>query len=239
MKNSSINLVEKIKQLEADIELKNEKITSLKKRIKEYDEANFWENTSGLTNKKIEWIINKYENSKTERYKRIEFLMLNDKDRFKEESKKIFSLNIKLKKEEERIRIVAERMHISLEKQLTEKIIDDYNFYVSLSIWSNKEDCNNRHLVDLGDPFYEDESYGMFYHFTDESFYSDDWNEWKHRFPEPYDKEPMCYTMHCLWDHCNLNWQDLLDIDKVRLELKVDYQFFVKTPIKRKTNSRV
>ena len=136
---------------------------------------------------------------------------------------KIKNLNTLLKKEEERIRIFADQLHLTLKKQKADKQIDDYNFDTCLQVFSENESCNKKHNVEEGDPFYEDKTYSLFRDFTDESFYTDDWNEGEHSLRHLH----FCYTMHCLKFHSNLSWQDLLDINYVWIDLKVDYQFFV------------
>lgn len=142
---------------------------------------------------------------------------------------KMISLNQKLKSEEIRIRAVANNLQISLKKQKLEKVIDCYNFQTNLNLYSFNKKCNKRHNVEKGDPFYEDMDFIMFRIRQDESFYIDDWNCGMGIIPKD---EGMCYTMHCICEHSHLEWQDFLDIDYVRIELKVDYQFFVDMPIK-------
>ena len=144
---------------------------------------------------------------------------------------KMISLNQKLKSEEKRIRAVANNLQISLKKQKSEKVIDCYNFQTTLNLYSFNKKCNKRHNVEKGDPFYEDMNFIMFRIWQDEEFYTDDWDCGMGIIPKD---EGMCYSMHCICEHSHLERQDFLDIDYVRIELKVDYQFFVETPIKKK-----
>ena len=143
---------------------------------------------------------------------------------------RVKSLNEKLKKEEIRIRAFAESLRISLEKQKEGKVFDDYNFQTQLLLFSNNKACNKRHGVEEGDSFYEDKCYTMFEDFIDEKFYTDDWDCGMGIIPKD---EGMCYTMHCICEHSDLEWQDILDIEDVWIELKVDYQFFVEMPKKK------
>ena len=173
---------------------------------------------------------NIFENM-SERNKRMTFLFKTKIDRRKAEIQNIRALNARLQKEEERIRVVTDGFYKLLDKQKAEKVIDDYNLFVSLELFSNKEDCNSRHGVEDGEPFMEDKYFTtLFEPGTDECFYKDDWNEWKDAIP--FEGERMCYTMHYLIDHCHLSWHDLLDIDDIWIELKVDYQFMVNVPKK-------
>ncbi len=137
---------------------------------------------------------------------------------------KIINLNNILKIEEERIRIFADQLHITLQKQVIDKQIDDYNFETQLQVFSNNEACNKKHNVEEGDPFYEDKAYIMFRDFTLDEDYTEDWNEGNH----PLRHLHFCYTMHCIVFHSHLSWEDILDINDVWIELKVDYQFFIK-----------
>ena len=149
---------------------------------------------------------------------------------------RVKSLNEKLKKEEVRIRIFAENLQISMNKMVEEKVIDDYNFQTRLCLFSYNRACNKRHKVEKGDPFYEDENYGMFSLGQDEDFYTEDWSCGMGILTKG---EVMCYTMHCICEHSELTWQDLIDVEEVWIELKVDYQFFVNTPLPRPLKKRV
>jgi hypothetical protein len=130
-----------------------------------------------------------------------------------------------LKVQEERIRHFAEGLKLTLKKQLEEKQIDDFNFDTLFCVFSSNAACNLRHHVEEGDPIWEDKAYTMYRDFTEESFYEDNWNEL--HATHPLGHLNFCYTMHCLVFHSKLSWQDIVDIDDVWIELKVDYQFFV------------
>ena len=138
---------------------------------------------------------------------------------------RIKNLNSKLKKEEERIRLFANELNLTLKKQVQEKQIDDFNFQQSFCVFSNNAACNKRHNVEEGNPIWEDKAFVLFGDDTEESFFEDNWNEL--HAPHPLAHLFFCYTMHCLIFHSKLAWQDIVDIDDVWIELKVDYQFFV------------
>ena len=138
---------------------------------------------------------------------------------------KIRNLNAKLKKEEERIRPFAKQLNDTLKKQVAEKQIDDFNICQELSVFSNKElVCTKLRKVEEGNPFMEMKDFSLFYEYTEESFYVDNWNE-LHK-EHPLGNEFFCYTMHSLVFHGLLSWQDIIDIEEVWIELKVDYQNF-------------
>ena len=91
---------------------------------------------------------------------------------------KIRNLNAKLKKEEERIRPFAKQLNDTLKKQVAEKQIDDFNICQELSVFSNKElVCTKLRKVEEGNPFMEMKDFSLFYEYTEESFYVDNWNE--------------------------------------------------------------
>ena len=138
-------------------------------------------------------------------------------------SQSLKELNIKLKNEEIRIRIFANHLKGLLENQKSERKIDDFNFLSSLSVFSNNTECNKRNNVELGDPIWVDKSYILFLK-EDEILYLDNWNEF--HSTHPIGKEFFCYSMHCICFHSHLEWRDILEIDEVWMELKVDYQFF-------------
>jgi len=73
--------------------------------------------------------------------------------RRKAEIENIKALNDMLQNEEERIIIVADECSKLQDKQKAEKMIDDYNLFVSLQFFSHNKDCNKRHSVEDGNPF--------------------------------------------------------------------------------------
>ena len=136
---------------------------------------------------------------------------------------RIKHLNEKFKQEEKRIYQFSHKLEDSLNKQIKEKEIDDFSIVQSISLYSNNTNCNKRHHVKDGDPFWVDNSFNMFYYNKDDLFYSENWNE---LVPEhPFGGIDFCYSMHCICFHSILNWQDLLDIDEVRIVLSLSYQF--------------
>jgi len=73
--------------------------------------------------------------------------------------------------------------------------------------------------------------------FTDESHREPLEDNWNHI--QGYDKThpladiPFCYTMYCVALYSGLPWEDVLCIDDVWLELKIDYQFLSNDKEKR------
>ena len=145
---------------------------------------------------------------------------------------KIKHLNDLLKKEELRVQYFAKKTIWSLDELKRLKTIDDYNFDSVLEVYSSNEECNKRNKVEEGNPQYV-EQLSIFGKETDDCFFTDDWNE----LPEahPLRHIPFCYSMHCIYSHSELTWEDILQIDTVWIDVKVDYQFkldikYVKRP---------
>ena len=138
---------------------------------------------------------------------------------------KIRNLNIKLKKEEDRVMVFARQLHDGLIGQKKENRIDDFNIHSSLAVFSSDSSCNKRNHVEKGDPIWEDPFFLLFGESTDDIFYTDNWNE--QSVDSSLRNEFFCYSMHCVCFHSHLTWQDIVDIDIVYIELKIDYQFLI------------
>jgi len=146
----------------------------------------------------------------------------------KEAVERIKQLNDTLKKEEKRIYEFSLQLRRSLNFMKNEKQIDDFNIFQEYSLFSKNEECNKRNNVEEGDPIWMDKASSHFIHNKKEHdlFFMENWNELA---PEhPLGNLEFCYSMHCICFHSRLSWQDLIDVDDVWIELKVDYQFLVK-----------
>lgn len=140
---------------------------------------------------------------------------------------RIRALNTKLKLEEQRVKLFAEELRKNLNTLKGNKTIDDFNFECCLSAFTSNMACNKRHgFKEDGDPIYKESYFSLFNDNKDDTFYNDNWNELP---PEhPLGNEYFCYSMHCILFHAHeLSWQDILVIDSVWIDLKVDYQFFI------------
>lgn len=139
------------------------------------------------------------------------------------EINKLKKINLLLKKQEERIKIHSDKLRKSLNNQINKKLIDDFEFQTSYSLFTNDIGCNKKYKVEEGEPFYQDFTYSLFRENMDSSFYKNDWNE----NLNPQLHFNMCYTMHCLMYHSNIAVKDILLISDVWIELKVGYQFLI------------
>jgi len=137
---------------------------------------------------------------------------------------KIRSLNQKVVIEEKRIRFFAEKLRVGLSSMRKEQLIDDFNFDSHLCVLSYDPDYVKEKNLEEGDSIWDDNIYTLFNDFDDETRFSDNWNELP---PEhTFGNEFFCYTMHCICFHSDLEWKDIIAIDDVLFDLKVEYQFF-------------
>ena len=140
---------------------------------------------------------------------------------FNAEIKALKKINRMLEKEEIRIKTYSDRLHKNITNQMVTKVIDDFEFDASFAVFSSDAECNNKYKVEDGDPFFECNSYSLFKKNLEESYYNDNWNEDINSFV-PF---KICYTMHCLIYDANIKIEDILKIDQIWIELKVNYQF--------------
>ena len=148
-------------------------------------------------------------------------------EQFSEEQvTQIKHLNDLLKKEEERVLLFSKKILASLDEMIEQKQIDDYNFDCVLQVFSENDNCNKRNNMEEGNPIYED-YLTIFKKKTDDCFFTDDWNELYAEHPLRH--IPFCYSMHCIYSHSHLTWEDILQIDNVWIDIKVDYQFMINT----------
>ncbi|MEI7594589.1 MAG: hypothetical protein WCK02_02495 [Bacteroidota bacterium] len=98
---------------------------------------------------------------------------------------------------------------------------DDLMYEVIISCFSSI-DTN----VEEGDSICSFEMLGVEEYFDDKTDIPyDDWNL-LHNHPElKYIK--MTYTMHCLCEHTDLTWQQIIDIDEIWWDFKIDFQRIV------------
>ena len=135
-------------------------------------------------------------------------------------------LNELLRKEEQRVRTFSLKTLGTLRELESVGMIDDHNFDTVLEAYSENEECNKRNKLEEGEPIYKD-YLCIFREETDDCFFTDDWNELYAEHPLRH--LPFCYSMHCIYSHSELTWEDILQIDTVWMDVKVDYQFRFET----------
>jgi len=143
---------------------------------------------------------------------------------------RVMRLNDLLRTEEQRVRTFAMKTIWSLKEFKSLGTIDDYNFDTTIMVFSDNEECNNRNNVEEGNPIYKD-YFTIFREETDECFFTDDWNELDAEHPLRH--IPFCYALHCIYSHSDLTWEDIVQIDTVWIDVKVDFQFMIDYPQKK------
>lgn len=144
-----------------------------------------------------------------------------------ENIQKIRTLNQKLELEEKRISSFYPVLKKHLDQLIASKQIDDYNILTRLLIFSHDDDCNKRNNVEFGDPICETAIWSFRWFLEkDRAILEENWNERRNDPSYPLAKEHFCYTMHSLAFDSDMCWEDIVCIDDVWLEFKVDYQFF-------------
>jgi hypothetical protein len=143
---------------------------------------------------------------------------------------KLVLINNRLQEEEKKVFIQYQKIEKQCKLMVYNKEIKDFNIEVVSDYW------NNKHYKK-----YDPEVYGN-------PFYKNTWDSFmgSRQIQEEYDnycsntvnercfipKDSLiananhCYSFHHLYDHTDLTWFDIYNIDKVWMEIKVEYQFF-------------
>jgi len=149
----------------------------------------------------------------------------------------IKALNEKLRNEEKRFIALYDKLKLHLNTLCLQRDIDDFNYDTCLSLFSNDRECNARYGVECGDPIWEYNAWSLFTDEDDRGLLEDNWNEYNWYAPnsaDPLVKLHFCHTMHCIVFHGHIPWQDILCIDDVWLEMKIDYQFLSNDKMKKR-----
>ncbi|MGE4346165.1 MAG: hypothetical protein AB7D46_02000 [Flavobacteriaceae bacterium] len=131
-------------------------------------------------------------------------------------------LKDKVDKEEKR----AIRFRNQLENQLNvlvkTGVIDDYNLQTNLMCFTSDKKINKKYKVEEGNPISEHPEYFI------EKNSKFNWNERYHTQGSLLENLHFGYAMHCICFHSDLKAEEILSIDDVWIEIKVDYQFWIK-----------
>lgn len=136
--------------------------------------------------------------------------------------KKLELLNQTLKSEEKRIFPIFRQIESQCAALVLNKDIDDFEIEIVLECWNNDYYEKYDNSIE-GNPFFE--TVCGFMAFQQGELYEDE--DWR----EPFDngilaEEQHCYSFHHLYEHTDLTWFDLCNIDEIWFELKVVYQYF-------------
>jgi hypothetical protein len=145
---------------------------------------------------------------------------------------KLVLLNDKLREEEKKVFKQYRKIEKQCELMVANKEINDFNIQVESECWNNKHYKKYDPKV-YGNPFYintSDDFMGC--RLLEEEYNDSCSNTVGGMCFIPRDsllaKRNHCYSFHHLYDHSDLTWFDIYNIDEVWMEIKVDYQFFSK-----------
>lgn len=140
---------------------------------------------------------------------------------------KIKALNTEIRQEELRLRDQYFALQTQLNGLVSQNLMDDFNVDFQISVFSYDDAFNQKHKVETGDPFYESTLLSSSY-FEDDDLFFENWNETQCFGTDTLAHLFFCWTMHDIVFHSNLDLKDILAIDDVWLEMKVDFQFWTK-----------
>ena len=144
-----------------------------------------------------------------------------------EQIERIEQINNLLIKEQKWLLNFTRKTRALLRDYINLKKINDYEFYYVLKVFSNNSDCNQRNKVDQGKPIYTMRR-NLSSKETDSFFLTDDWSgNYLASQSHAFSKFHFCYSMHCIVFHSGLSWEDILQIDTVWVDMKVDFQFMI------------
>lgn len=140
---------------------------------------------------------------------------------------KIKELNDKIRQEELRLRTQYFALVKQLNKLVSQNLMDDFNVDFEVSVFSYDDAFNQKHKVETGDPFYTSALLSSSY-FEDDDMFFENWNESRCFGTDTLAHLYFCWTMHDIVFHSHLNLEDILAIEDVWIEIKVDYLFWTK-----------
>ncbi|MFV5701197.1 hypothetical protein ACM55F_04925 [Flavobacterium sp. XS2P12] len=145
---------------------------------------------------------------------------------------KLVLINDTLREEEKKVFNQYRKIEEQCKLMVANKEIEDLNIKVESEYWNNKHYKKYDPKV-YGNPFYIN-TWDDFVGFRqlEEEYDNSCSNTVSEMLFIPQDsliaKANHCYSFHHLYDHTNLTWFDIYNIDEVWMEIKVDYQFFSK-----------
>jgi hypothetical protein len=146
---------------------------------------------------------------------------------------KLVLINNKLREEEKKVFNQYRKIEKQCKLMVDNKEIKDFNIEVESNYWNNKHYKKYDPEV-YGNSFYQNtwDSFITSCRQTGEEYETDCSNTVSQMRFIPQDsliaKANHCYSFHHLYDHTDLTWFDIYNIDKFWMEIKVDYHFFLK-----------
>ncbi|MFV8337220.1 hypothetical protein ACNQF7_14220 [Flavobacterium sp. RSP29] len=149
--------------------------------------------------------------------------------------KKLVLINNKLREEEKKVYNQYRKIEEQCKLMVVNKEIEDFNIEIMSDYFNNKHYKKYDPEVH-GNPFYKNTWDGFVDFRQLEEEYNDSCSNTVGGIsfiPQNslIAKANHCYSFHHLYDHTDLTWFDIYNIDKFWMEIKVDYQFFSKIKI--------
>lgn len=141
------------------------------------------------------------------------------------EKAKIIELNEKLRHEEIRIENYYQKMRTFFNDVFSNQLFDDINWQEKFSLFSSNEDFNKKFGVEVGDPFITEPSclLGLMRREEgDNDVLLENWSE-----GNTVEGLHICYLMHILLYDSVIKIEDLLFIEDVWFEIKLDVQYML------------
>jgi len=144
-----------------------------------------------------------------------------------EQVTKLNHLNELLKKQEKRLLMLSKKLQSSLIEYEEKKEIDHYRLDCLLQVFIENDKCHIKNDKDKGTLIYEESLFIYEKEKLNDLFYTDDWNwlDSSHSFS----KISFCYSMYCIASKSKLTWEDILLIDYIWIDIKVDYLLMINT----------
>ena len=128
------------------------------------------------------------------------------------------------KEQRRKLNIINERLY-DLERHVVPRAKQ-----INMSVKDVKEACD--HFCELLLSFYSKDKllmrYGQFMNHIDDYFYTENQNEFRNWPTHEMSGEWHCWFYHCLYDHTDLSWDEILTIDRMEGKLHSWYDY---TPI--------
>lgn len=135
-------------------------------------------------------------------------------------------LNLRLKNMQDKILKEIEILDSQLIKRVEDKndFLDDYELEVNISFYIKENDVNYKE--DEDNIITNIEQYVKKISLGNKHFWTGNHNEFTSWENHIMKDEYHCYWYHCLYDHNNLSFEDILNIGRIWVDIKTYYQYF-------------
>lgn len=128
--------------------------------------------------------------------------------------------------EEIHARNYAKQLEARLRKDYSEQIFDDFEIEAEFFVMSENEKYCLSKNIETGESLIDSRELGYHLWLGEDALFAENWIEHAWRYHKDFQHLHFGYLMHCLVFHSFLNFEDLLMIDDVKINVVVRYQFF-------------